>query len=213
MTILSSHYHSTNCNFEFELHRFHLSNNHRLLTTRPGIQNFGNSCFFSASIQSLFHSSAFVYYFYWDLDHCPYNNLYPKTVSNYELCLMHIEDFSNAYENNIEEAYSVLDQGYKDKRFKNVNDFKELLDERKKITYFSSFSEYMVNNYSNYTEYVCKDQYGYIYIFKEEYPMQYTLQLDTYTIPTDKFKEEYEIGNEQTKVQMNINKNQLLVIG
>ena len=73
---------------------FHLSNNHRLLTTRPGIKNFGNSCFFSASIQSLFHSSAFVYYFYWDLDHCPYNNLYPK---NKNLAITKLKEIIKIY--------------------------------------------------------------------------------------------------------------------
>lgn len=57
---------------------FHFSNNKRCPGERPGIKNFGNSCFFSVSMQSLFHSSAFINYFYLNLDQFPYNNLYPK---------------------------------------------------------------------------------------------------------------------------------------
>jgi hypothetical protein len=50
------------------------------------------------------------------------------------------------------------------------------------------------------------DQYQKLYIFDETNPMEFTLKLDTYTVPTEKFTTTYKSSNEQDKVMMNIDK-------
>ena len=67
-----------------------------------------------------------------------------------------------------------------------------------------SLSKYMVNNKEDYTEYVCLDQKGNYYIFKEKAIMDYTIMLDNYTIPTEDFINEYNNASEETRVGLNI---------
>lgn len=135
----------------------------------------------------------------------------PENLSTYDMCLKHMQDYKKALSNNIEEAYYLLDQEYREKRFGSIEEFKEYREEKVETLGKESFKEYLVNNYNDYKEYVCKDIYGNLYIFTEKYPMDYTLKLDTYTIPTDKFKSEYKSGSEQTKVQLNVNQFILMI--
>lgn len=135
-----------------------------------------------------------------------YNKLHTTTSTERIACLKHMQDYKNALMNNEEEAYNLLDKEYREKRFPSLNEYKEY---RKKMQAFygqENFTQYLVNNYEDYREYVCKDQYGNLYIFEEEYPMEYTLKLDTYTIMTEKFKKEYNSTNAQKKVVMNVEK-------
>ena len=67
--------------------------------------------------------------------------------------------------------------------------------------------QYLVNNYESYTEYVAKDQYGNLYIFKESSDNELIdINLDTYTLRNDKFFEEYNKSSNEKKVQMNVDK-------
>ena len=68
------------------------------------------------------------------------------------------------------------------------------------------FSQYLVNRYDGYIEYVCRDQYKNLYIFDVTAVKEFTAKLDTYTIATEKFLETYENATAQGKVQMNVNK-------
>ena len=45
-----------------------------------------------------------------------------------------------------------------------------------------------------------------MYIFRETSIMQYSLLFDTYTIPTDKFMEQYNNSSNENKVKLNIDK-------
>ena len=119
-------------------------------------------------------------------------------------------DYFNNYKykmlNNLEDAYMMLDENYKKERFADINEYKQYINEN--IQYLREIQpeEYLYNEYEDYNEYVCKDQYENLYIFKETAIMDYTIQLDTYTIMTDKFMSEYTQGNENKKVIMNIDK-------
>lgn len=140
-----------------------------------------------------------------------YNKLYVKTISDYDVCLKHMEEYKKALKNDIGEAYELLDKEYRDRRFGNIENFEKYRERKQEIYENENFTKYLVNEYDTYTQYVCKDQYGNLYIFEETLPMQYTLKLDTYTINTEKFKKEYENGNEEKKVQLDINKFVLMI--
>ena len=103
-------------------------------------------------------------------------------------------------------AYNYLDKEYREVRFGNVENFKKYIknnyEELKRI----GLEEYLVNNFDDYTEYVAKDKYGRIYTFKEKKILDYTVELDDYTILSEKFKQMYNDSKEDIKVKLNVDK-------
>ena len=88
----------------------------------------------------------------------------------------------------------------------NVENFENYISSNYQELSGITIRQYLVNRYDDYIEYVCKDQYENLYIFNVTAVKEYTAKLDTYTIPTDKFKEQYDNGETQTKVMMNVDK-------
>ncbi len=135
------------------------------------------------------------------------NNKIPTVKINSETqCKNYLTDFKRMMLSNQEVAYEYLDKDYREKRFGNLNQFKNYINKNKDELKSLSVSEYLVNVYDDYTEFVCKDKSGIIYIFDAETPLKYTVKLDTYTIISDKYKSEYDSAETQKKVQMNIDK-------
>lgn len=135
------------------------------------------------------------------------NNKIPTVKINSETqCKNYLTEFKRMMLSNQEVAYEYLDKDYREKRFGNLNQFKNYINNNKDELKSLSVSEYLVNVYDDYTEFVCKDKSGIIYIFDAETPLKYTVKLDTYTIISDKYKSEYDSAEMQKKVQMNIDK-------
>lgn len=103
-------------------------------------------------------------------------------------------------------AYNYMDEEYRNKRFESIEGFKEYIENNRDNIEEISLKKYLAENNDNYTEYVGQDKYGNLYIFDEKGILDFTLKLDTYTIPTDKFKETYNTAEDYKKVQMNIDK-------
>ena len=102
--------------------------------------------------------------------------------------------------------YNYLQEDYRLQRFGTLEDYKNYVQSNLEEIAGAQIQKYSVNNYENHTEFVCMDQYQNLYIFDETEPMEFTLQLDSYTIISDTFKETYDSKNEQYKVSMNIDK-------
>lgn len=136
-----------------------------------------------------------------------YNKIDIITVSDYEICLEHFRNYLNILRNNKEEAYELLDKNYREKRFGKYEYFKQYIEENIDYVNRTGFTQYGVNTTKEgEKQYICKDNYGYTYVFTEEYPMKYKLQLDTYTIETDEFIQQYNQVEEDKKAQINIQK-------
>ena len=67
-------------------------------------------------------------------------------------------------------------------------------------------SQYLKTKEPDYTQYVCVDQNGNYYIFRETSAMNYTVILDTYTIDLPEFLEKYNTASDQQKVALNIDR-------
>lgn len=130
---------------------------------------------------------------------------YSKTTDE-QMSKNYFYDFKNLIVNNSQYAYDKFDDEYSKKRFGSIFEFQEYINNNKNELYNLTIKKYSVNITNEYTEYICQDQYGRNYIFKVTNVMDYTVQLDTYTIPTEKFKTEYDKAESEKKVQMNIDK-------
>lgn len=134
------------------------------------------------------------------------NTFIYSDINESEMATKYFENYKENMLDNYEYAYELLDKKYREKRFGSIEGYKKYIDENIKVLKGINIRNYLVNNYGDYKEYVCKDQHDNVYIFKETAIMQYTCMLDTYTIPTTKFKETYNSSDDQYKIQMNIDK-------
>lgn len=103
-------------------------------------------------------------------------------------------------------VYNYMDEEYRNKRFGSLENYEKYIEKNKQEITSLQGTKYLVNNYDTYTQYVCQDKYENSYIFNEKAPMDFTLQLDTYTIPTEKFTTTYNSSDNQKKVMMNVDK-------
>ncbi len=135
------------------------------------------------------------------------NNKYSTITVNIENIA---KDYINLYKRlalaKPELAYEFLDQEYREKRFGDLEVFEKYIDSNKEEIKKLAVEQYQVNTYSDYSEYVVKDKYENVYVFDEKAVLDFTFKLDTYTLPTDKFKEEYDKVEQQQKVMMNVDK-------
>lgn len=135
------------------------------------------------------------------------DNAFKRQSVSYETV---IKDYINKYKRLAlgapETLYNILDEEYRQKRFGNLYIFKKYISENRENIIGIRVEEYLVNDESEYKEYVAKDQYGNLYIFNEIATLNYNMMLDTYTLEQPKFNTEYAKASDQKKVMMNIDK-------
>lgn len=142
-----------------------------------------------------------------DIESINNDNVYSyERVTDSEMAETYFIKYKQLILNNSKEAYEKLDEQYRAKRFNDYKGFEQYINKNKPEIETLSVDEYLVNEYDDYREYVCKDKYENIYKFKAISVIDYTVELDTYTITSEKFKEKYDNANAQNKVMMNIDK-------
>lgn len=132
------------------------------------------------------------------------NNFEYKRVSNEEMCRKYLEDFKQKALNNPEEAYQLLDEEYKNKRFSGIEDFKEYINLLRGKIENSILSKYDVQNKEEYTEYILVDNYNNSYTIRTTGIWDYKILLDNYTIKVDTYEENYNELDVTQKVQSNV---------
>lgn len=137
-----------------------------------------------------------------------YNKFKQVNVSDERMAVVYFNDLKNTLLGNVEKAYNYIDEEYRNKRFGNIENFQKYLENNKSDLSNIEISSYLVNRYEDYTEFVCKDQFQNVYVIKETAVMDYTVELDDYTLDY-KFQDmvnEYNSSNDQYKIAYNINK-------
>lgn len=134
-----------------------------------------------------------------------YNEIIYKTFSNVDIIKEYFNLYKKLANSNTNMAYSLLNNEYKEKRFKDsVEKYNKFVNE---IDIENSYlSKFAYNVYEDYNEYVGIDKNGLYYIFRETAPMKFEILLDTYTIETEKFLKSYKSADSQNKVKMNVDK-------
>jgi len=134
------------------------------------------------------------------------NELVYSTVNDETICTNLLSDYKLRTEANIENAFSKVDEEYKNKKYTSINEYEEYINKNENVYGFMKLSKYQKEVMDDYTQYICLDRAGHYYIFRETSPMQYTVILDTYTIDLPEFVEQYNSSSEDKKVQFNIQK-------
>ena len=132
------------------------------------------------------------------------NTIIESDMSEGQIATKYFQQYKNLLLTNAEEAYEKLDKEYREKRFGNIDEFQKYIESNMQEIQLSQIYEYTNESYDDYREYVAKDRYENLYIFDEISPNNYTVKLDTYTLTTDKFKEEYQKSNDIKKVQLQL---------
>ncbi len=160
------------------------------------------------------------------------NNTIPyKYYAEEEIVNKYLQKYLEEVLYNPEKAYNSLDENYRNKKFGNIENYKEYIAKnktklelmcekaRKQYEDFENYEEYekyysevarnglakyKINNKNEGKQYICIDTNGSYYIFNTTNIMQYTLILDTYTIDLPEFIEKYEKASNEDKVLMNI---------
>lgn len=161
------------------------------------------------------------------------NNYIHISINDEWMCKFLLEDYIKNALYFPSDLYNSLDEEYRNKRFPDYESFKKyinynksrfetsVLADLKKIDDFNSKEEYLeylrkvdkiqlykflVEKRQGGNRYICMDKNENYYIFDAKKYNKYAVILDTYTITSDKFKSEYNQGNDTKKCQLNIDK-------
>ena len=134
------------------------------------------------------------------------NEFTDEKISNEYIAQEYVEAYRILALGAPEQAYELLEEEYRNNRYGSLEKYEEYVQKNREEISSLQCKQYLVNNETDYTEYVCLDQNKNYLIFKSVGPMNFTLQLDTYTIPTENFIKEYDEGDDQNKVLLNIDK-------
>ena len=136
-----------------------------------------------------------------DYNDIPTNNLTQEDV---------LKEVLNTYKRlmlaNPDLAYEYLDDTYKEKKFENIDNFKNYINNNKETLAQVRLNQYSYTSYDDYNQLICVDQNEHYYIFNETEPLNYKVMLDTYTADLPEFIEEYNKASSSKKVQLNIQK-------
>lgn len=145
-----------------------------------------------------------------DLTQIKANSYYNKydniIIKDEDIIGDYFKQYKDAILHDKQEAYNLLEEEYRNKRFGSFENFEKYVQENIKEIYLSDIDKYSVSNKNNYTQYVCIDESGNYYIFKKYNVAEFKILLDEYTIISQDFLEKYNSTNAQGKVALNIDK-------
>ena len=127
-----------------------------------------------------------------------------KNINQQALANTYYDDFFYEKKKNPELAYSKLDSDYKNSKFKTLDDFKKYIQMYTNAN--KRLGKYKMIKYDSYTELICQDTFGAVWIFKIKGVMNCTILLDSYTIPVKEYEDEYQNAKEEKKAQLCLNR-------
>jgi hypothetical protein len=162
-----------------------------------------------------------------------YNVVVYQQLKEDMIAKSYYDDFLKAMLYDPEEAYLMLDEEYREKRFKNKQGFQEFINKNQEffhLTYqvemidsgtYEDYAEYydfrekhedlgvksyLKQEYEDYIQFVCADIYENYYIFNVRSPGDYVVIYDNHTVNLPAFTEKYRTASKQVKMGMNIEK-------
>ncbi len=133
------------------------------------------------------------------------NNAYDYKIINVNTIIRkYVSEFQTNLNNNVKSAYEMLDEKYREARFKKYEDFEKYVKNYKsEILNITSF-EYAIEKKDGYTEYTVRDKNKNCYLIDEYGINDFKIKLDSYTILDEEWKAKYNRVDNSIKVGMNI---------
>ncbi len=135
-----------------------------------------------------------------------YNEIKYSDTYQGKICLIMYDDYINSIKNNVENSYYLLDKDYREKRFLDIDEYKEYINTNKEKLFNMTITQFIKDEQDEYTEYICMDNSNNYLIFRVTDGINYTLLLDEYTVDINNAVEKYNKSDIQNKVALNINK-------
>ena len=129
-----------------------------------------------------------------------------KNVTNEDIVQRYVEYFITLELYSPEDAYELIEENYKTKRFENIDNFKKYISDNKNFLELYTIEKYAVNYKDNYTEYIAIDIYDNYYIIQEKELLDFSIQLDNYTIESQEYIDKYNTLSNEQKVSVSVTK-------
>ena len=135
-----------------------------------------------------------------------YNSFSYYKINDEDLIKRYISNYKINVIYNTRQSYYLLDKEYREKRFKDINEYEQYIKDNIDTIKISILNRYRVIQEEGITRYDYIDNNENHYIIRETSVMQYTMLLDDYTILTQKEKDEYNKLNDSEKATYNARK-------
>lgn len=134
------------------------------------------------------------------------NNQFEYTrITNEESCRIYLKMYTELLLSAPETAYDMLDDQYKEERFSSsYEEFLGYIEENRSYFEDAVLSQYAVDYLEDYTEFTLIDVYNNNYKIIAKSVMDYTVQLDNYTIKDEEYIEKYNELSDLEKVSANV---------
>lgn len=124
-----------------------------------------------------------------------------KNYSEEDFVKEEFMDYKYTLLNELDEAYSKLDNEYKAERFNNIQEFNNYIEEKRTQIENSIVVSY---EYIDDNQFIVQDDYGNQYVFIENSFMNYNVRLDNYTVITENYKNKYNKLDNESKAKTNV---------
>lgn len=111
-----------------------------------------------------------------------YNNFEKEDVDDVKQMEIYLEDYLFQIYNNTQKAYDLLDEEYRNKRFGNINEFINYINQKQEQIQNIKLMQYNVIEDDEEKIYVGTDENGNYYKIIETSYMNYRIMLDNYTL-------------------------------
>lgn len=108
------------------------------------------------------------------------NEYIASYVSDEDMAKIYLNDYIHNMFYDVEKAYNLLDEEYRNKKFGSLDNFKVYVDSLEYSTYV--LSRYYKKDIDGYIIFGVYDKNGNFFAFKTKGVMQYTVYLDDYTV-------------------------------
>lgn len=141
-----------------------------------------------------------------DIQKNDYNSYRDANITDEYLVTQYFSDYKSNMLYNTEQAYSLLNETYRNNKFGDYAKFQDYVNKNKEKFQTANIAGYEINEFDGVREYVCIDQYDRYYIFSERSITNFDVVLDTFTIDLPDFTEQYNQSNNADKAGMNLQK-------
>lgn len=122
-----------------------------------------------------------------------------KNATDEDIITRYLEYYQNMVLYDTKDAYDLLNDDYKNKRFGSYNSFEKYVNDYNQTIENLTLEKYGMSYGETTTKYIAQDTKENYYIFECKSVLDFDIQLDNYTIEIDDYKAKYNALTDQQK--------------